>query len=223
MTEQVQGQTTQQDAPQTLDDVVRKFNVQEAAQEFNAKPQPQVTAQPPARQEIPVPDPALDPDGFKKYMGTIATQDNDIRQTLYSINERLGKAEQERIRGQEEADLKAAVSAVKEKLNGFDDDFLEVALSHRAFRDAKFKTLWENRHRNPEAWKAGLAVVSNEMAKKFAVRADPQLAENQRAMKVSRDQMATTQKADKDEEWTDSMKDGSFDQKWRKLVSGGNF
>lgn len=225
MAEQQTGQTTQQDAPQTIDDVVRKFNVQEAAQEFNARPQQaQVTAQPlQARQEVPVPDPALDVEGFKKYIGNVVAGDSEIRQTLHSINERLTKAEQERVRNQEEADLKAAVSTVKSKLKDFDDDFLEVALSHRAYRDSKFKTLWENRQRNPEAWKAALDVVSNELAKKFSVRSDPQLAENQRAMKVSRDQMATTQKVDKDEEWAEAAKDGSFDAKWRNLVSGGHY
>ena len=105
-------QAQEQPKEQTLDDVYTKFNVQEAAQEFTAKP----VQQEPAKREAPVvPDPALDVDGFRKWAGNIAVQDEQVRQSLYSINERLERAEQERIRGQEEADLKAAVGKVKER------------------------------------------------------------------------------------------------------------
>ena len=214
MAEQAQEQVKEQ----TLDDVYTQFNVQEAAQEFTAKP----VQQEPAKREAPVvPDPALDVDGFRKWAGNIAVQDEQVRQSLYSINERLERAEQERIRGQEEADLKAAVGKVKEKVD-LEDDFLEVALAHRAKRDPKFMNLWVNRSKKPEAWNAALEVVANDIGKKFAARQDPQLAENQRAMKVSRDQMATTQKTDANEKWS-KLDQGEFNHEWNKLVSGGNF
>lgn len=202
---------------QTLDDVYTKFNVETAAEEFTARPQQQQEI----KREAPVvPDPALDVDGFRKWAGGIAVQDEQIRQSLYSINDRLEKQEQERVRGQEEADLKAAVTKVKEKVD-LDDDFLEVALAHRAKRDPKFMNLWVNRSKKPEAWAAALDVVSNDIGKKFSARHDPQLAENQRAMKVSRDQMATTQKPDANEKWA-KLDRGEFEQEWAKLVSGGN-
>ncbi|MGH9427647.1 MAG: hypothetical protein ACRD2L_15255 [Terriglobia bacterium] len=203
---------------QTLEDVYSKFNVEAATQEFTAKPalQQEVKREPPV-----VPDPALDVDGFRKWAGNIAAQDEQVRQSLYSINERLERNEQERIRGQEEADLKAAVTKVKERVD-LDDDFLEVALAHRAKRDDKFMNLWVNRSKKPEAWNAALDVVANDIGKKFTARQDPQLAENQRAMKVSRDQMATTQKVDQNEKWS-KMDAGEFNQEWSKLVSGGNY
>ena len=201
---------------QTLDDVYTKFNVEESAQEFTARPQ----VQQPVQREAPVvPDPALDVDGFRKWAGNIASQDEQVRQSLYSINDRLEKQEQERVRGQEEADLKAAVSKVKEKVD-LDDDFLEVALAHRAKRDPKFMNLWNNRSKKPEAWNAALDVVSNDIGKKFSARQDPQLAENQRAMKVSRDQMATTTKTDANEKWA-KLDQGEFNQEWNRLISGG--
>jgi hypothetical protein len=203
---------------QTLEDVYSKFNVEEAAQEFTAKP---VVEKPVVREAPVVPDPALDVDGFRKWAGNIAVHDNEIRQTLHSINERLSQAEQERIRGQEEADLKAAVTKVKEKVD-LEDDFLEVALAHRAKRDPKFMNLWTNRSKKPEAWNAALEVVANDIGKKFSARQDPQLAENQRAMKVSRDQMATTQKTDANEKWS-KLDAGEFQQEWNKLISGGNY
>jgi hypothetical protein len=211
-------QSQEQPKEQTLDDVYTKFNVQEAAQEFTAKP----VQQEPVKREAPVvPDPALDVDGFRKWAGNIAVQDEQVRQSLYSINDRLEKAEQERVRGQEEADLSAAVKKVKEKVD-LDDDFLEVALAHRAKRDPKFMNLWANRSKKPEAWNAALDVVANDIGKKFSARQDPQLAENQRAMKVSRDQMATTQKTDATEKWS-KLDQGEFNHEWNKLISGGNF
>lgn len=207
---------------QTLEDIHKQFNVEEAASEFQARPaQQQQQRQEPQRQDLVVPDPTLDTEGFKKYMSGIQSQDAEIRQSLYSINDRLEKQEQERVRGQEEADLKAAVNKVKEKVD-LEDDFLEVALAHRAKRDPKFMNLWVNRSKKPEAWEAALNVVANDIGKKFSARQDPQLAENQRAMKVSRDQMATTQKPDANEKWS-KLDAGEFQQEWQKLVSGGNY
>lgn len=208
-----------QEQTQTLEDIHKTFNVEEAAQEFTAQPQRQVQPQVTPRPDPVVPDPTLDTEGFRKYMSSIQSQDAEIRQSLYSINDRLEKQDQERVRNQEEADLKAAVSKVKEKVD-LEDDFLEVALAHRAKRDPKFMNLWVNRSKKPEAWAAALDVVSNDIGKKFSARQDPQLAENQRAMKVSRDQMATTQKPDPNGEWS-KLDDGEFAQKWSKLVSGG--
>lgn len=209
----------QEESPQTLDEVYSKFNVEQAAQEFQAKPQQQPVPQAP----VSIPDPTLDADGFKKWGEHIQTQDQQLRQTLYSVNERLEKWEQERIRGQEEADLKAAVSAVKEKVGDFDEDFLEVALAHRARKDDKFMNLWQNRSKKPEAWKAALGVVANDLAKKFSVKQDPQLAENQRAMKVSRDQMATTQKPDKNATINEAINEHGFDRVWEYIKEGRKF
>lgn len=204
---------SEQDESQTvpsLDDVYKQYNVEEVAQTFNASPAPKPPAQP-----VNVPDPALDLDGFKRWAGQVQSSDEELKTTLFSVNERLQKWEQERIRTQEEADLKAAVTKLKAKVD-VEEDFLEVALAHKARKDPKFLRLWETRSQNPKAWDAALAAVSNEFAGKFSIRQDPQLAENQRAIKTSQQQMATTPKQSPDEKWS-NLGPKEFEQEWERL------
>ena len=196
----------------SLDDVYKQFNVQEAAESFTATPQPQPQPQP---QHIP--DPALDIEGFKGWAKQVQSADQEIKQTLTSVNQRLSQYEQERQRTREEADLQKAVGVLKEKVPGADDEFLEIALAHKARKDPKLLSIWENRAKNPQALEAALKAVGNELANKFSLKADPQLIENTRAMKASRDQKATTQAPSPDEKWQNHE---TFEREWSKLVNG---
>lgn len=212
MSEETQAQPTSEPS---LEDVYTKFNVQEAAQSFTAAPeQPQ-----PRQQESSIPDPALDIEGFKNWARQTQTADQEIRQTLTSVNKRLSDYEQERQRTREEADLQKAVGVLKEKVPAADDEFLEIALAHKARKDPKLLSIWENRAKNPQALEAALKAVGNEFASKFSMKADPQLAENTRAMKASRDQKATTQAPDKDEKWNNQSPQ-EFARAWDQLISG---
>jgi hypothetical protein len=203
---------TQPQSEPSLDDVYKQFNVQEAAESFTAKPQAQPA---PQQQPAVIPDPALDIDGFKTWARQQSSADSELRQTLTQVNERLSGYEQERQRTREEADLHKAVSVLKEKVPGADDEFLEIALAHKARKDPKLLSIWENRAKNPQALEAALKAVGNEFASKFSLKADPQLAENTRAMKASRDQKATTQAPDVDEKWRNP---DNFEREWARLV-----
>ncbi len=202
----------QQTSEPSLDDVYKQFNVQEAVESFTATPQ---KTEP--QKEVIIPDPALDVNGFKDWAKNVHSADQEIRQTLTTVNERLTKFEQERVRVREEADLQKAVGILKEKVSGVDDEFLEIALAHKARKDPKLLSIWENRGKNPQALEAALKAVGNEFASKFAMKSDPQLAENARAMKASRDQKATTQAPDIDERWRNP---DNFDREWDRLVNG---
>ncbi len=214
MAEQEQVQTAPSEP--TLDDVYKEFNVEEVAKSFEATPQPKYEA--PKPEQVNVPDPTLDVDGFQRWAQGVHSADAEIKQTLHRVSEQLTNFQQERQRNQEEADIKNAVSKLKEKVDA-DDDFLEIALAHKARKDPKLLSVWENRHKNPKAWDAALKAVGNEFAGKFALKSDPQLAENTRAMKASRDQMATTQKESPDDKWA-NMSDNEFSHEWSRLVGG---
>jgi len=213
MSEESQVQT---EVEPSLDDVYKQYNVQEVAETFTATPAPQVQPQAQPQQSF-VPDPALDIDGFKRWAQQQGSADQELRQTLTTVNDRLSKFEQERVRVREEADLQKAVGVLKDKVPGADDEFLEIALAHKARKDPKLLSIWENRAKNPQALDAALKAVGNEFASKFAMKADPQLAENTRAMKASRDQRATTQAPSVDEKWSNP---DSFAREWDRLVNG---
>ena len=190
MTEEAQTQPDSTPAPasteQTLDDVYKEYNVN--IEQPQAQPQPQ-QPQTPQRQGPTIPDPALDPQGYRDYETARYNESEQIKQVLHTVAGRLTNYEQSQVRAKEEADIKAAVDAVKQKVDA-DPDFLEISIAHRAKKDPKFMQLWSNRGKNPQAWNAGLKALANELGEKFSMRADPQLAENLRAAKQSQQSQA---------------------------------
>lgn len=214
-----EGQQTSDDV--TLDQVYEKFNVEEAASDFSPQvqqpaqktvqaPQPQIGAE--------IPDPVLDPAGFKAYHSKF----DAALQTLTQTQQQLVA---ERMRSREEADIKQAVSVVREKVGGeVDEDFIEIALGQKARKDAKFLSIYNNRAKNPAAWKAALGAVGNELKTKYQFRTDPQIAENVRAAKQST-QSTLTKRGDDSANPLESKLAGvksevEFAREWERLRSG---
>ena len=183
----------QEQVPSTIDDVYSKFNVEGMAAEFaeSQKSQQQERQTTTQVTETPtvVPDPVADPEGFKRFVSADMQNRLALRQTLQSVSAQLNQYQQDQARTREEADIRKAVEIVNADLKA-DPDMVEVALGARARKDPKFLRLYETRHRNPQAWEAALKVVSVELQDKFQMKADPQLVENQRAMKTAQQAMA---------------------------------
>lgn len=204
--QQIQQPTQTEPAPAaTLDDVYRKFNVDAMVDDFAARTQPAARTEPDpdtTRQttaEVVVPDPVTDPEGFKKFVGQDHQSRLALRQSLQQVSQQVSAFEAKQLRTQEEADIKRAVEIVNAELKA-DPDFVEVALGAKARKDPRFLKLYENRHKAPDAWQAALKAVTAELGDKFALRADPQLVENQRAMRTAQQAMATgTPKETRDE------------------------
>lgn len=218
--EQTASPEQQSSNEQTLEQVYQEFKVDDVAQQFQPQIQQQAPQQQPQYAAPVVPDPVLDPNGFKAHIGRLEAAPNLSRMALHEI----AQLKQSISRQQEEADIKTAVAKVKEKLGGdVDDDFVEVALGQKARKDSKFASLYANRGRNPQAWNAALAAVGNELKGKYQFRADSQLTENIRAAKQSTQSSLTTK-----EESGNSLdkrfegKSGrDFDQEWARLIHGG--
>jgi hypothetical protein len=187
----------------TLDDVYTKYNVEESASTFGAsKPeqqqqpqfQPQQNFQQPAQdRSISVPDPTLDPAGHKQWETARYQDQQTLRQALHSVAGKLNQYEQAQRKQAEEAEIGKAVEFVNSSLGDakLDPDVVEISLGAEARRDPRFLALWENRQKNPKALQEGLKAFSNKLAKKFSMRVDPQIAENQRALKEATSTKAT--------------------------------
>ncbi len=125
-----------------------------------------------------------------------------------------------------EADIKSAVSTVKERLGAdVDDDFIEVALDVKSRKDPRFMTIFQNRERNPAAWKAALGAISNEMKSKYSFKADPQLTENVRAAKTHTQASQTKSQKDDGSNSLEKQLAGAknaaeFDAIWSRAVHG---
>lgn len=216
-------QPTSAEASPTVDQVYEQFNVEQEAQQFQRQPvqtqaQPQQQPQTPMAQAIP--DPVLDANGFKSWL---ATQNQSIQQALSGVQQfqqQLMVAEMQR---REVAEVQATVDEVNKAVGLPDEqkDLIEFALAKRVREDAKFRTLYANRNQNPRAWKAALNAVTPELKDKFALRADPQLAENQRAVKTAQSALQTTKpQASPDEDRFAGKTGADFDREWSRYVGG---
>jgi len=219
-------QTTSTEKVQTLDDVYKQYNVEEAASDFSPqpaqKPRSEPAAQPQPNLGSEIPDPVLDQSGFKAYL---AKQDSTVKQTLAGLTQfqqQLYVREQRRL---EEADIKSAVQTVKEKIGDIDEDFVEVALGQKARKDSKFLSIYQNRRKNPQAWNAALAAVATEFKGKYQYRQDSQLAENVRAAKQSTQTTLTTKGTVSDNSiegrLTRAKTQSEFDSEWNRIKSEG--
>lgn len=140
-----------------------------------------------------------------------------LGQTINQLNSKLSQIEQETRQKQVEADIGKAVEKVNSKVKA-DPMLVELALEKKAREDARFMKIWDNRYKNPKAWDAALEAVTSELQGKLSVRNDPQLTENQRALKASQRNMATSN-LQKDDSW-DNLSDEDFDRKWAEAKRG---
>lgn len=224
MSEETPSVSTEQpastEAPVTqepsLDDVYKTYNVEPSQPEQPKQQEPQ--KQEPQQPHIP--DPALDYEGFKRYEASKLYESQTLRQQLSTVTTRLTQHEARMEMEKQNADIKQAVGLLKEKNPDHDDEFLEVALGTKARKDPKFQAAWDNRMKNPKAWSAVVSAYSNELAGKYTVKADPQLAENQRAMKTAQQSMATAQKESSQDEKLGKLQGRDFDRAMDRIRSG---
>lgn len=220
MSEQQAPVTTQEPAttavPEAspLEKVYSDFNIEETASTFQPQ-SPQPVETPVVAPKVPD---AFDPN-FAQYQQAVAQNMTVLNKALSETAGKLTAIERQIQQRQVESDIKQAVGLVAEKA-GIDPDVAEVALEVKARKDPKFLTVWNNRTKNPKAYQAALNAFAQEAQQRFTVRQDPQLAENQRAVKVSQQQMATTQSRSKDDEWAD-MSPSERQQKVRLMITGG--
>ena len=213
-------------APQetTLDDVYKTYNVEAEAQTFSAKPetqqqpQPQPHIQTPPQpvqdQHIAIPDPTLDPSGYKAWEQARYKDQVALRQALHGIAGEIHKERVARAQAQEEADIKRAVEAVNQHLGDskLDPDVIEISLGAEARRDPRFLALWNNRAKNPKAFNEGVKAFANKLGKKFSMRVDPQIAENQRALKEATSTKATAAPEDSETDRIGKLTGAAFDR-----------
>lgn len=216
MAEQEKVETTSSDSQQedTLDSVLKDFPVESVAQNFTATPK---RPEPP---EVNIPDPSYDPDGFKKEISKFARNDWEVGQKVDQVLSAVEEMKAERQRLAEQTDLNKVVEEIAEAVPALKgkDRVVQGLLGAYAQQDQRIAKVWEQRKQNPAAWNKTLNVLKKEIAKEFDFMADPQLSENVKAAKASRDQMATTQKPDANEKWA-KADPGDFQRMWNQLVN----
>ena len=202
----------------TLEDVYKEFNVEQQAQQFQAATAPKPPTQgyqPP--QEPVVPDPVTEAEAFRRWQMDQYHQTHQAHQNLSALQEQLQHFSQAEMVRQVQTDIGRAVELVNKRLNA-DPEMVAVALDLESRRDPRFFKLWEGRYQNPQAWDKALDAWSRKMDGKFSVRADPQLAENQRAVRMSQQAMAQAPRRGPADDW-DNLGNEDFSHKWNQLLN----
>jgi hypothetical protein len=210
--------------PQTLDEVYYKFNVEESAREFRDRAAPR--EQPPRERQQPeapqlpaIPDPITDQSG-SQYIATNSHEVANLRQALQQYQGQLGAIQQAALLHREEADIGRATEVVNSHLDSkLDPEAIEIGLGIMARKDPKFMTIWANRHKNPAALNAALKVASKTLGAKFAMKTDPQIAENVRALKEATSGRATSDNppASTAAERMQKATGAEFDKEWNRI------
>jgi len=230
MAEQEQQVSTEQpastEAPQTentLEQVYSEFNVEAEAQSFQPQQAPQQQYQQPqqAAQAMPaIPDPVLDPAGFKTWQ---AAQSGEIQKKLASMEAFQRQLAVAEINRREAEEVKTLVSYIN-KVVGLpeaDADLIEFALAKQVRYDPKFAAIYQKRHQNQKAWNAATKAMGEQLQKKFSVRVDPQLAENQKALKQAQQSSATTKQTNPEEDRFAGKTGAAFDKEWQSYIGRG--
>lgn len=228
MSEEQQQVSTEQpastEAPESssLEQVYSEFNVEAEAQQFQPQVQQAPTQAQPAMPMIP--DPVLDPNGFKSWQ---AAQTTEMQKKLAGLENFQRQLLVQEINRREVEEVKSLVADANKVvgLPAEDADLIEFAYAKQVRSDPKFARIYAERAKNPAAWRAASKALNESLAKKYAVRADPQLAENQRAIKQAQQSMATTkpQEGNSLEERLANKSGAAFDREWNAIVRGGNF
>ncbi len=215
-TEQPATQAPQTEQASPMEKVYSDFKIEETASQFQpeTKPATPVTQQPFTPK---APDP-FDP-AFQQYMQHTAQSVNALTQALTATKGELTQMQQSLAKERTEADISRA-SEIIAKEAGIKPKVAAVALELKAREDPRFLSIWNNRSKNPQAYNAALKALAAETQQEYAVRQDPQLTENQRAVKASQHQMATTTKESANAEWA-GMTPAERQQKVRRLITSG--
>ncbi len=215
------GSTETAPETQTLEDIAKEFSVDEQITNFTAQPNQQVQQpyQPPSDPGQYVPDPVTDPEGYNRYTQQQQVVTNQVQGTLRELNNRINQFEQQTELAKVDADVQKAVVHVNQKL-GVDPELAEIALEKAYRNDPSFQRIWNNRDKNPAAFKKALDVVADKYQTLFNIQTDPQLVENQRAAKASQKTMATTAKEHADDKW-ENLSDAEFEQQWSAVRQSG--
>lgn len=224
MAEDTQPQTTEGEVTATepsLDDVISEYNVPLATQPET--PPAQAPVQQPVATQQPVRVDPLDESSFNSYVQQVNSGQSVLNDQLQEVKTELTNLKQERAQLQVEADINSAVETLNEGLN-LDPKLVRVHLEYTAQQKPGFKSLWENRHTNPQAYEKAMQAVGREMRDTYSVRTDENLTETQTAIQKSQQSLASSNQSPAanslEERLAGAKTQAEFDRIWAEAGSG---
>lgn len=205
-------------------DIVKRYNIEETAQEFRQQPNEHQQQSRNDRTEpniSSVPD-VFDTEAMRSYLAQQAAGNSALQSHVQTLSATLTAMQMERINAQLDRDIKEAVTVVDEIAGTGKPKVIEAYLDGKVREDARLKAIWDNRGRNPKALQEALKVIGKEIATEFSVKTDPKLVEAQRARKAAQSSQATTREVSQDENIEAQIQQVGFDRFWESLKGDTN-
>ena len=210
-------ETTDQstEAPQealSIESIAAEFNLNE-----QAPPQPKAEPQESKAPVADVPEDLTDPETLRKYLQSQAQQNAELRTSAQQL-----QAERERLaREQEGQEINTLVDKLSQEVGDVPKKLLRYALADRYESDDAFRRIFDGRKQTPQALEKAIKALVPEFRKEFSIKADPQIAETQRAMNEGT-RGSSAPRSDEDALDARMLKapNSEFDVMWRKLKGG---
>lgn len=182
--------------------------LEELASEFK------VEQSPPAQRE-PEPQLPSDPEELARWS---AKQVLETSRRVEQVSRKLEADEQEKFINSQMSALEKAVDTLGKDVP-LSKMLIEGALHTKYARDPNFKKIFDNREQNPNAYQKALGVLSEEIKREAAIKFDPEVAENKRALDQLQRASRTPAKEDPNAKWK-NMPQGDFEREWERLRRG---
>ena len=218
--------TAAPDKEVSLDDVYRdafpKGEPEAPRAETPARTEPTRT-DPPKIDPASIPD-AYDTENHKAWLAKNAATTQELYGAVTQLAAHFTQQQRVALANATKADIDSAVTAIEEVVQVGKPKLIEAYLDGEVRADPRMKALWENRGKNPTAWRNAVQITAKKMAKEFDLKVDPALAAAQRARKEGQRTMATTTVDDSNplEERLGKAQGADFDLEWQRLTSQGH-
>jgi hypothetical protein len=167
----------------------------------------------PAPAKIELPDPAANPEEFKKAVEGLGSTVSQINSFLES--QKAASAEQKIAN-----DINSAVEFISNQVEGVDKRVIRGLVKDEADTNPTFRRIWESRDSNPDAYSKALGILARQYQEQFAPRVDPAVSADLRAFQESV-RAARGHRADaiaaEAQAW-DAKSDAEFDRDFMRLA-----
>ena len=208
---------------ETLDDLYGDFQAPQQTPPVQStqqqqEPQPQQVVQPSITK---TPDPVTEPEAFAQSQTFLSQELSALRSQFTEVTQQLSQERDNVASKTEERDFHNLADEIA-KSSGLDTDIAEAGLLHKFVKDSTFKHIWNNRNTNPQAMKKVKTILTNEMKTKYAMKTDPQIAENQRALEEANKGASSSTKSDESiEDRVAKMDNREFANFEREMINKG--
>ncbi|MGI9317943.1 MAG: hypothetical protein ACR2QW_11465 [bacterium] len=148
-----------------------------------------------------------------------AAKINELSEKVETTSQKTAELADGRQQEMLSKEITEAVGKINENVGG-DADMAELFLEKQYRENPDLKKVWDNRYENPEALNKALDLLGSEWAAKNVNVIDPNVAENQRALKESQKGGATVQ-VDSLHQELDKMDSGEFLNYTQRLIQSG--